>query len=103
MRDEVQINELGVESYTVKYYLYAFSLLAVYFHLILTSYLTYFHLYFTSNNQTTWEYYKRSTIQYFQNFNSHIDHPFSQGVLNNYRQMFASHSDSPIRWDQWLD
>lgn len=72
---------MGVEHFSFKYYLYGISLLAIYFNLILTFYLVMHHIYFTCNNTTTWEYYKRDSIPYLKNLDSNCQkHPFSKGA-----------------------
>lgn len=54
IRDEVSINESGVESFTATFYLYAVALMFLYFLLILTAYLMVYHIYLCCNNATTW-------------------------------------------------
>ena len=77
------------------YYLYAFSLMALYFIAILTAYLLVHHLFFISKNTTTWEYFKRDSITYLANIDPSIRYPFDRGIVDNWKTVFASDRDRP--------
>lgn len=63
---EVSIDEFGLETISFKYWLYALSIIALYFFTFIAIYLTYYHTKYMLNNQTTWERVRRDSISYLK-------------------------------------
>ena len=92
----------GREEFSNKYYLYAFSLLGIYFNAILNAYLLGHHLFFVGKNTTTWEFFKRDSITYFKDISNSIRYPFDRGIADNIKVLLGSDKERPVDWSIYL-
>jgi hypothetical protein len=95
---EVVLDEGGVEHVSFLYCFLALALIVLSFKLILMLYLSIYHSFYAITAQTTWEFFKRSSITYLSGVSPDRKHPFSRGIMTNLAQFWEADPTRPTVW-----
>lgn len=98
IKEEIHLDEHGLEHLSPSYYFYALALIFLYFSTFFATWLTWSHTFFMLNNETSWESVKRNSISYLKHAPAELKHPFSKGYIENIRLFFSVDPDHPIEW-----